>query len=217
MFVCVYMQLSVYRLLIFCIWYIIGLIFTVYLLLTFRSYNYSHDIDFNITGWTQLSLAARSKGININPQKMDSGRHETNLRKMDIDIKTLTSKGFHPNVTATPVSFSALLTYLEGLAPKFEDLKVTSQSFSYSIVCVSKCCSLFTLFPCKIRSLRPFQVEGIRGQTRGTLVEGGISWVFTISYSFPFKPATMPVVPAYLTIFSRVEGTGESLYYSLIP
>ena len=172
MFVCVYMQLSVYRLLIFCIWYIIGLIFTVYLLLTFRSYNYSHDIDFNITGWTQLSMAARSKGININPQKLDSGRHETNLRKMDVDIKTLTSKGFHPNVTATPVSFSALLTYLEGLAPKFEDLKVTSQSFSYSIACVSKCCSLFTLFPCKICSLRPFQVEGISGQTRG-----GFSWM----------------------------------------
>ena len=82
-------------------------------------------------------MAARSKGININPQKLDSGRHETNLRKMDVDIKTLTSKGFHPNVTATPVSFSALLTYLEGLAPKFEDLKVTSQSFSYSIACVS--------------------------------------------------------------------------------
>ena len=102
-------------------------------LLTFRSYNYSHDVNFNIIGWTQLSLAARSKGININPQKMDSGRHETNLRKMDIDIKTLTSKGFHPNVTATPVSFSALLTYLEGLVPKFEELKVINQSFSYSI------------------------------------------------------------------------------------
>ena len=168
MFVCVYMQLSVYRLLIFIhlIYYRPNFLPYIYLL-TFRSYNYSHDIDFNITGWTQLSMAARSKGININPQKLDSGRHETNLRKMDVDIKTLTSKGFHPNVTATPVSFSALLTYLEGLAPKFEDLKVTSQSFSYSIACVSKCCSLFTLFPCKICSLRPFQVEGISGQTRG--------------------------------------------------
>ena len=66
-------------------------------------------------------MAARSKVVNI---KLDSGRHETNLKKMDSNAKTLVSKGFHPNLSNSPISFSALLTYLEGLVPKFDELKV---------------------------------------------------------------------------------------------
>ena len=69
-------------------------------------------------------MAARANGININPTKLNSTRHESNVKSMDIDVRTLQTKGFHPKITATPIPFTALLTYLDGLSLKYEDLKV---------------------------------------------------------------------------------------------
>ena len=75
-------------------------------------------------GWTALSQAACDKGININPVKLNSGRHETNLKAMEVDAKTLRGKGFNPALTDIPIPFSTLLGYLDNLAPTFDDLKV---------------------------------------------------------------------------------------------
>ena len=88
---------------------------------TYKLYSFIH---WSFSGWTALSQAARDKGININPVKLNSGRHETNLRAMEVDAKTLRGKGFNPSLTEVPVPFSALLAYLENLAPSFDDLKV---------------------------------------------------------------------------------------------
>ena len=52
---------------------------------------------------------------------------------MEVDAKTLRGKGFNPSLTDVTLPFSALLAYLENLAPPFDDLKVILAPFPLDI------------------------------------------------------------------------------------
>ena len=52
---------------------------------------------------------------------------------MEVDAKTLRGKGFNPSLTDVTLPFSALLAYLENLAPTFDDLKVILAPFPLGI------------------------------------------------------------------------------------
>ena len=53
---------------------------------------------------------------------------------MEVDAKTLRGKGFNPSLTDVPLPFSALLAYLDNLAPTLDHLKVILAPFPLDIL-----------------------------------------------------------------------------------
>ena len=79
---------------------------------------------FIITFRNSFCAALREKGLNLMPARVNNPRHETNLKAMETDGKSIPSKGFLTTHTSVPITFSTILRHVESLAPRFDELKV---------------------------------------------------------------------------------------------